>query len=171
MNGFETDVTRVYDLADVLAKSYKSELVNADAVATGSLADFSYDVDMRESGLSIIFELPDYWFYIEEGRKPTMNSGDGSVLQRIRQWIDDKGIVPVPDASGHVPTLDDLAYVITRKIHRVGYFDLDGMNSQGKHPLGRALDRNEDVIDSVVDECFGILSHTVLTEIDSLGEI
>lgn len=170
MNGYDVDVTKIYDLADRLAKDYKSELVNADAVATGALANFSYDVDMRENGLSVIFELPDYWYYIEEGRQPTRNPGDGTVLQRIRQWIDDKGIVPVPGADGKVPTLDDLAYLITRRIHRYGYFELEGEHSQGKHLLKKTLDGNQRSIEELEDLFTVIIEKPVMDEIDSLGK-
>lgn len=168
-SGWDIDVTKVYDLADRLAKDYKSELVNANAVATGTLANFTYDVDLRDAGLTVVFNLPEYWYYIEEGRQPTRNPGDGTVLQRIRQWIDDKGIVPVQGADGKVPTLDDLAYMITRRIHRVGYFELDGQTSQGKHLLRNTLDRNQKVIDAIEDEFAFQIEKPVLDEIDSLG--
>jgi hypothetical protein len=169
-SGWNIDVTRIYDLADRLAKDYKSELVNANAVATGTLANFSYDVDLRDAGLAVVFELPEYWYYIEEGRQPTRNPGDGTVLQRIRQWIEDKGIVPVPGADGKVPTLDSLAYAITDKLHKYGYFDLEGEHSKGKHLLRNTLDRNQQVIDEIEDEFVLQIEKPVLDEIDSLGK-
>jgi len=49
------------------------------------------------------------------GRKPTTNSGNGTLKLKIRQWIDDKGIVPKDNISK-----DSLAFLITRKIHREG---------------------------------------------------
>lgn len=49
------------------------------------------------------------------GRKPTTNSGNGVLKVKIRQWIDDKGIVPKDNISK-----DSLAFLITRKIHRDG---------------------------------------------------
>ena len=168
-SGWNFDVTKFYDLADRLAKDYKSELVNANAVATGTLADFSYDVDLRDAGLTVVFELPNYWYYIEEGRQPTQNPGDGTVLERIKQWIVDKGIQPVPGADGKVPTMDSLAYLITRKIHRYGYFSLDGEQSQGKHLLRHTLDSNQEVIEGLVDEFAFQIEKPVLDEIDSLG--
>lgn len=168
-SGWDLDVTKIYDLADVLAKDYKSEIVNANAVAKGKLANFAYDVEMRDTGMSVVFDLPDYWYYIEEGRQPTQNPGDGTVLQRIRQWIDDKGLNPVRGADGKVPTRDDLAYMITRKIHKVGYFDLDGQHSQGKHLLRNTLDRNERTIDELVETYALAISEPILDEINSLS--
>jgi hypothetical protein len=43
------------------------------------------------------------------------------VRERIRQWIDDKGIVPRDAANGRKTTKDELAFLIARKIHRQGY--------------------------------------------------
>lgn len=49
------------------------------------------------------------------GRKPTTASGNGVLKTKIRQWIDDKGIVPKDGISK-----DTLAFLITRKIHSDG---------------------------------------------------
>lgn len=49
------------------------------------------------------------------GRKPTTGGGKGVLKAKIRQWIDDKGIVPHDNISK-----DSLAFLITRKIHREG---------------------------------------------------
>ena len=167
-NGYIIDLTPIYDDADKLAKDYKKEIVNANAVAKGKLANFSYDLVMRDDGLTLFFDLPDYWYYIENGRQPTKNPGDGSVLQRIREWIDDKGITPVPGADGKVPTLDSLAYAITKKIHKFGYFDLDGQHSQGKHLLRNTLENNAKVIDDMAQHLADALGQEVLIEIGKL---
>lgn len=53
--------------------------------------------------------------YIERGRRKTLKSGKGTLRSIIRQWIDDKGIVP----DGKM-TKDALAFVITRAIHQRG---------------------------------------------------
>lgn len=169
-SGWELDVTKIYDLADTLAKDYKAEIVNANAVATGTLANFSHDVEMRENGMSVVFNLPDYWYYIEEGRQPTQNPGDGTVLERIRQWIDDKGIVPVPGADGRIPTKDALAYLITRKIHKFGYFDIDGQHSQGKHLLRNTLENNQQILDDLVNTYALAINETVIDELDKLSK-
>lgn len=49
------------------------------------------------------------------GRKPTSASGPGVLRGLIRQWIDDKGIVPYDNISK-----DSLAFLITRHIHKFG---------------------------------------------------
>lgn len=64
-----------------------------------------------------VLGLP-YALQLDEGRKPTSNSGDGQVLKAIKKWIVDKGIV------GNIRddiSVSSLAFLITRKIHRDGW--------------------------------------------------
>lgn len=63
-----------------------------------------------------------YIFALEYGRKPTTGAGSGgsSLRERIRVWIDEKGIEPTPGANGKAISKDSLAYLITRKIHNEG---------------------------------------------------
>ena len=49
------------------------------------------------------------------GRRPTSAGGTGILKQRIRTWIDDKGITPYGSISK-----DSLAFIIARKIHKEG---------------------------------------------------
>lgn len=60
----------------------------------------------------------EYAYYLEYGRGPTRNSGDGTLRDRILQWIKDKGITPREGTDEKA--YKSLAYVITRKIHREG---------------------------------------------------
>lgn len=55
--------------------------------------------------------------YVEEGRGPSKKKGSGSedLYSQIKQWIKDKGITPTGDISD-----DNLAFLITRKIHNEG---------------------------------------------------
>ena len=61
-----------------------------------------------------------YIQYLGLGRDKTKNDGDGSVREAIDNWVDSKGIKPKP-INGILPTIDQLKYLITRKIHRDGY--------------------------------------------------
>ncbi len=51
---------------------------------------------------------PDYLRWMEDGRPPTRNDGDGELVEKIKQWILDK---PVPGGN---------AYAIAKKIHQEG---------------------------------------------------
>lgn len=80
---------------------------------------------------SLSYELDDnggriygagYIFALEFGRKPTTGAGSGgeSLKDRIRVWIDEKGIQPNPGSNGKPVSKDSLAFLISRKIHNEG---------------------------------------------------
>lgn len=115
----------LYDIGKKIADGYKRELKNVDAVATGTLLNFKWDIKNDNNGLKLVFYLPEYWRYIEFSRRPTKNDGNGEVRRKIREWIDMKGIEPSVkyDNRGrkYLPTKNQLAYLISRKIHAKGY--------------------------------------------------
>lgn len=56
----------------------------------------------------------DYIYFSVYGRKPSVNgTKPGKLIDRIKQWILDKGITSTVEQN-------QLAYLITRKIHREG---------------------------------------------------
>lgn len=58
---------------------------------------------------------PEHLDALEQGRGPSNKTGPGRpLIERIKQWISDKSIVPTDI------TIDSLAFLITRKIHREG---------------------------------------------------
>lgn len=114
-------------LANKLAESYKQSLQAKGKNASRNLAN---SLEVREStfvssnGLGYKAEILglSYWYNVDKGRGPTQNSsGEGRLYDAILEWIRVKPVTPYPDANGKVPTENQLAYLITRKIHRVGY--------------------------------------------------
>ena len=92
--------------------------------ASGKLDDSIEDVMVTSDGfVSGSVRALSYWYYTNYGRGPTVrgSSGKGVVREKVRQWIDDKGIVPRDAANGRKVTKDELAFLIARKIHREGY--------------------------------------------------
>lgn len=142
----------LYNIGKQLADAYKAELRTADAVASGSLVQFRWDVKLEKNGLKLVYYLPEHWRYIEYGRRPTKNRGDGSVYKSIYNWILDKGITPKAryNSKGvkYIPTQKQLAFLITRKIHSEGYFS---PNHQGKHPLEKAMQKTKTLQQQFVD--------------------
>jgi hypothetical protein len=67
----------------------------------------------------------DYYEYIDGGRMPTKNKGNGSLRLAIQDWIATKGVRPnnPEDFKGmtNIEINKSLAYVIARKIHRRGF--------------------------------------------------
>lgn len=73
--------------------------------------ELSFEADEE---LFILFG-PGHIFMLEFGRGPSKGAGQGESLKdRIRHWIDDKGIKPDGISK------DSLAFLIARKIHREG---------------------------------------------------
>ena len=89
--------------------------MNASGKTAASLSYEILENEARIYGAGHIFAL-------EFGRKPTENAGSGgsSLKDRIRVWIDDKGIEPQPGANGKPISKDSLAFLISRKIHNEG---------------------------------------------------
>lgn len=95
------------------------------SVASGQLIE-SIRYEVRENEL-LIYAL-NYIGTLQYGRKPTTNGNQGgpTLKDRIRMWLDQKGIEPDTISK------DSLAYLIARKIHREGttiYRRLDGQSS------------------------------------------
>ena len=124
------DLVPLYDDVDRLAALYRDELMRCGAVATGNLVKFNTDITYDGRVIHVYFMLPQYWGAIEEGRRPTVKSEGGVLYPAIRRWLDVKSINPVGMSR------DTLAHLITRKIHKLGFF---GKDHHGKHPLGTAM--------------------------------
>jgi len=98
---------------DEMIKQLAEQNINASGKLSASAEDVIVDSEGFVSGT---VRANQYWFYRNFGRGATVNSGNGQLRPKIRQWIDDKGITPKGNISK-----DELAYLITRKIHREGY--------------------------------------------------
>lgn len=144
----------LYDIARQLALAYKNELINVNAVATGNLSNFDWDIQRTGNSIKLVFFLPEYWQFIEEGRNKTRVGGTGQVRNSIKDWIRVKGIKPYPDSNGRTPTMDQLAYLISRKIHNKGF--------EGRQPLRKAMQSNK----SLLDKFSEIAAKTMVDEID-----
>lgn len=131
----------LYNIAEKLADLYRLEIEKAGAVATGNLKNFNYDIKLDQDTLKLVFTLPDYYYYIESGRRPTKRSENGVLVKAIYEWIQDKGITPRPKIDRktgrkYTPTPKQLAYAIANTIHREGYFR---PGHHGKKPLEQAM--------------------------------
>ncbi len=88
----------------------KESTFQSPVSASGKLAN-SVRFELTDTELIIYAE--DYIYFSIYGRKPTTNSGGGTLKDKIKKWISDKGIQSDIDK-------DTLAFLITRKIHREG---------------------------------------------------
>lgn len=84
--------------------------------------NIDYDIQYDENGFPESFNIimEDYWFWVDEGRKP----GKFPPVTQIRNWIIEKGI-NFPPVNGRVPTLEQKTYMIGRSIAQKGTAGID----------------------------------------------
>lgn len=130
------EVLREY--AERVKTTYQGYLDSEGVNASGSLRDsISIGVDVDGHKYDVFLNLNKYWKWIEGGRGKTQNNGDGELRRAILDWIRVKPIIPKP-FNGKLPTEEQLAYLISRKIHNEGY--------EGKGLLKKSQDENEEFL-------------------------
>lgn len=113
------------DYAIALQNKYKDNLLLSDRVATGELVkSVQYKTDFKDKEFIICLELEDYYKYVENGTKPHFPP-----VNAILNWIKAKPVLPTP-INGKLPTPQQLAYLIGRKISEVG--------TEGSHDLEKS---------------------------------
>ena len=132
------------------ADIYRKLIISENVSASGNLANnvsCSYTID--EGCLIITLSLPDYWYYVENGRKP----GKMPPLVEISKWLKIKRIPFVPTRS--VRRKEQLAFPIARKIAIKG--------TEGKHLLEKAMNSSE--WNSSMEELKEIMIETLLEDV------
>lgn len=110
------DLTSVKEIVDNFISSCKQTLESKDINSSGNLSkSIKGIVKMNGKYLTVSISLEDYWKYIEYGTNPHFPPVD-----KIREWIRVKPVLPRPLASGKLPTENQLAFLIGRKISKFG---------------------------------------------------
>lgn len=73
-------------------------------------------IEIGEDHYSVKISLAEYWVYVEQGRGP----GKFPPPPAIRKWVEIKPVSPYPGADGRIPSVDQLTFLIGRKIAREG---------------------------------------------------
>lgn len=108
--------------AIALRNEYQDNLIRSDRVASGKLLNtVEYEVKDKKGTYTVSLKLQDYWKWVEGGRPPIQGGDNGDLRRAILDWIKVKPVLPRPDKNGKLPTPQQLAYFISRKIHRFGY--------------------------------------------------
>lgn len=117
------------DLARDIEDNYKEQLAASGRYTTeyNLIDSVRTEVRVADKGYEIVMHLKDYWKYVEEDTKPHFPPPS-----KILEWIQIKPIIPRPDKLGRIPTEDQLAFLIGRKIARVG--------TKGSHDLEKTKD-------------------------------
>lgn len=101
-------------LNDFLAQ-YKNNLVQTGD--SGKLADTArISVNIENNVYTIGINMEDYFQYAENGRGP----GKMPPIENIKKWISVKPVLPTPMKNGKLPTENQLAFLIARKIGKQG---------------------------------------------------
>lgn len=95
---------------------YKNKLIEGNIKASGELYDsVRYITSFEGNKYEISLNLAEWWKYIEYGTSPHWPPVDA-----ILEWIRVKPILPYEGANGKLPTENQLAYLIGRKISEKG---------------------------------------------------
>lgn len=154
------NLTRVLnEYAQGLVENYKAALGAESINASGELANsVKYIIDDKVKGrFEVKLELLEYWKYVEYGRK----AGKMPPISAIKQWIEVKPIIPRPNKNGKLPTINQLAYLISRKI------GLEG--TKGRGVLGERIEHAnrvfwKDIEDAILKD-LGIQLDTIFEEV------
>lgn len=100
------------ELRNTLQDSY----ITDDRIATGDLLNsVEYIIEKDDRQIEVSLQLKEWWKYVEEDTKPHFPPPDAML-----NYIKAKPILPKPDRNGKLPTPNQLAYLIGRKISEVG---------------------------------------------------
>ena len=147
------DFTTLNPLINEFIEVYKRNL--QPKKASGSLINQTKGkIKVNGKWLYVVLTLPEHWKYVEYGRRP----GKFPPIDAIKGWIKVKPVVP--DArTGKVPSEDQLAFLIARKISREG--------TPARHALNKAVytDATEAIIQQIKDEIVVQLRQTALSDI------
>ncbi len=145
------------DYMDEVARIYKGKLKTDGHKATGKLINsIKAYVIIGNTEYTGILRLEDYWKYIEYGTKPHWPP-----KKALLKWIKAKPVIPRPDKNGITPTNDQLAFLIGRKISKVGTKagkeledTIDDVNRRYKAVLEKALEQDVENEVAVILENF-----------------
>lgn len=111
------ELTTIQDITNDFVVELKNKLKANDSYASGDLVNSIRGV-VKQNGKYILIsiQLEDYWQYVENGRR----AGKYPPINAIKNWISVKPVLPRPLKSGKLPTANQLAFLIARKISKVG---------------------------------------------------
>jgi len=98
-----------------------------------------------------------------DGRRPTSpnaKTGNPTLQQIIRKWIDEKSITPKVDKNGNIPTKEQLSWAISKSIHVKG--DLLYQRGGGNNIFDSILTPKR------IEDLLTLLSNRFYTEVISI---
>ena len=137
-----------------LLQRYKDEIKKSGHSASGDLEKTAkYKLQFSGRYFEVIFQLQDYWKYLENGTRPHFPPIDA-----IERWIQVKRIVP-RTVTDKVPTTRQLAFLISREISVNG--------TKPTKLLQKTIDGADDLISLMLDEFANQMQEQINEEIEN----
>lgn len=144
------------EMAIAIRNEYQDNLIRNDRIASGDLLNnIEYEVTRGDFTYTIYVKMKDYWYYVENGRK----AGKWPPIQNILDWIKIKPVLPRPNAEGKLPTPQQLAFLIARKIGEEGTEGTQDLRKAADTIWDTFEDRLYEAIDEDVDAAFIQIFH------------
>jgi hypothetical protein len=156
---FENIKDVLNDFGKYLVEEYKEQLILNDVNASDELYNsVVYSVSQNKNVFEVKLELADYWKYVENGRK----AGKWPPISAIEKWIEIKPVLPRPMDNGKLPTTQQLAFLISRKI---------GLEGIAPRPLlQKSVDNIWNVFEEYIAEAFAKdLEKEITLKLGSMG--
>lgn len=146
----------VTEICNQIADIYRKKMDAADYNKQGELYNFKWTTEWKDNLFEIYFELPPYFHFAENGRRP----GKFPPPDAILKWVQFKRLVPRPGRDGKVPSTNQLVYLISRKIATKG--------TEGKHLFEKTLD--DPNLDNLADKLVELITAEFEKEIEKYIE-
>lgn len=95
-------------IGEVMVETIQDSMLNFGLEDSNIIKNVTYRIE----GTSVVLQIPDYWKYIEKGRRPNLKQPPVSV---ILKWIERKGI----QGRGRI-SKNELAWAISKSIAKKG---------------------------------------------------
>lgn len=133
------------EFADAFIQNARNNLEANQSNASYNLYNsFEKVIEVGEDYFKVSISLADYWQFLENGRGP----GKFPPVDKIKEWIEVKPVNPTPLSNGKTPSVEQLSFLISRKIANEG--------TEGKPFFEPAKEQTirefEDKINQAIDE-------------------
>lgn len=149
-------ITGISEVCNQIADIYRKKMDAADYNKQGELYNFKWTTEWKDNLFEVYFELPLYFHFAENGRRP----GKFPPPDVILKWVQFKRLVPRPGRDGKVPSTNQLVYLISRKIATKG--------TEGKHLFEKTLDDQN--LDNLADKLVELITAEFEKEIEKYIE-
>ena len=129
---------------------YLGNSIENGCTATGNLATNGKPFIKIENNIYTIgVSMEDYFQWAENGRKP----GKFPPIEKIREWIRIKPVLPTPLKNGKLPTENQLAFLISRKIALKG--------TEGSHMFEKTMNEFQ-----IVGKLYDAVAEYIMSKIN-----